>query len=217
MNRVSDFIKQVLQGKSIYRILFNWQVREYCRGLDGVCLDLAAGHQPSYHRYLSLRSGAQLIRSDYDKTKNPDVRADLNRSLPFKDGFADNIFVFNAIYIVKEPEKLCRELFRILKKDGRLYISSPFVFHEVREPDDFRRLTSQGLEQLLKNGGFQNVRLVPFGGHFSAAAHLLHSFFVFNMVRLVVFSAALLLDKLVPSKIRKLHPCPLGYFVINQK
>ena len=58
---------------------------------------------------------------------------------------------------------------------------------------------------------------MPFGGRFTAAAFLLNSFFIFNFVRLIAYSLALGLDKLVPKRIRNLHPCPLGYFVIVKK
>ena len=36
-----DLIKETLKGKSLYRILFNWQVAKHCTGLSGVCVDLA--------------------------------------------------------------------------------------------------------------------------------------------------------------------------------
>ncbi len=43
------------------------------------------------------------------------------------------------------------------------------------------------------------------------------SFFIFNFIRLIIFTKALLFDKLIPKKIKKTHPCPLGYFVIAKK
>lgn len=212
-----DFIKQVFKSKSIYRILFNWQVQEHCQNLTGACLDLAGGKEPSYYQYWSFEKGANLIKTDYNHDKNPDLNVDLNNILSFEDSSMDNIFLFNAIYIIKQPEKLLKEIYRILKKDRRLFIASPFILNEVREPDDYRRLTSQGLEDLLKEGGFKEFQIIPFGERFTAGINLWHSFFLFNFVRLIVFSKALLFDKLIPKKIKKLHPCPLGYFIIAKK
>jgi len=217
MVKTFDFIKQVWRGKSIYRILFNWQVQKHCQNLTGRCLDLAAGQQPSYYQYWSFSPEAQLIKADYNEAKKPDLKIDFNQPLPFEDNSLDNIFLFNAIYIIKQPKKLLKEIHRVLKKGGRLFIASPFVFNEAPEPDDFRRLTSQGLDDLLKKSGFSQWQIIPFGERFSAAVHLLHSFFVFNFIRLIVFLLALFLDKLVPPKIKKLHPCPLGYFIIAEK
>ena len=212
-----DFIKQVFQGKSFYRILSNWQIQKHCRNLSGLCLDLAAGEKPSYTQYWSFSQGARLIKTDYNETKGVNLRIDFNQPLPLSDDSLDNIFLFGAIYIVKEPDKLVKEIYRVLKKNGKFFIVSPFVFNEANEPDDFRRLTSQGLSDLLTESGFSNFLIIPFGERFSASAHLLHSFFVFNFIRFVVFSLALLFDELIPNKIKRLHPCPVGYFVIAKK
>ena len=215
--KIFNFIKQVFQGKSIYRILFNWQVQKHCRDLTGVCLDLAGGKEPSYYKYWSFEKSAKIIKTDYNQDKSPDLKVDLNSVLSFKSSSIDNIFFFNAIYIIKEPEKLLKEINRILKKGGKLFIASPFIFNEAKEPDDYRRLTSQGLENLLKQGGFEEFQIISFGERFTAGIHLWHSFFIFNFIRLIAFAKALLFDKLIPKKIKKLHPCPLGYFIIVKK
>ena len=217
MNKFFDFIKQVFRGKSIYRILFNWQVQKHCQNLKGTCLDLAAGKDPSYHQYWSFAPPAKLINADYDKSKNPDLIIPFDKNLPLDSGSIDNLFLFNAIYIVREPEKLIREIYRALKPEGKLFIASPFVFNEAKEPNDYRRLTSQGLEELLKQGGFNDFKITPFGERFTAGVHLWHSFFLFNFVRLIVFTKAMIFDRLIPKKIKKLYPCPLGYFVIIRK
>ena len=213
MNKIFDFIKQVFGGKSIYRILFNWQIQEHCQNLTGKCFDLAGGKDPSYHRYWSFEDNAELIKTDLDG----DFKVDLNNDLPFNDNSIDNIFFFNAIYIIKDPEKLIKEINRILKKDGKLFIASPFIFNEAEEPNDFRRFTSQGLEDLLWKGSFSSFEIISFGERFTAGIHLWHSFFIFNFIRLIAFSKAMLFDRLVPKKIKRLHPCPLGYFVIVKK
>lgn len=213
MNKTSDFIKQVFQGKSIYRIFFNWQVKEHCQNLTGKCLDLAGGKNPSYYRYWSFDSNSELTKTDL----TGEFKVDLNKELPFDDNSIDNIFFFNAIYIIKEPEKLLKEINRILKKDGKLFIASPFIFNEAEEPDDFRRYTSQGLEELLWKANFSDFEIIPFGERFTAGIHLWHSFFIFNFIRLIAFTKAMLLDKLIPKKIKRLHPCPLGYFIIVKK
>jgi len=214
--KIFNFIKQVFQGKSIGRILLNWQIKEHCQNLKGICIDLAGGDNPSYYKYWNLKN-IQLIKTDYNQDKNPDKIVDLNNSLPFDNNFADNIFLFNVLYIIKEPDKLIKEIYRILKPNGKVFLNSPFVFNEAREPDDFRRLTSQGLEELLKQSGFSNFEIISYGGRFTAMAFLWHSFFIFNFIRLIAFTKALLFDKLIPKKIKKLHPCPLGYFVIVKK
>ncbi|MCG2699678.1 methyltransferase domain-containing protein [Candidatus Parcubacteria bacterium] len=177
---------------------------------------MAAGSNPSYYKYLDFKK-IKIIRADYNLDKSPDLKIDLNQSLPLDNNSIDNIFLFNVIYIIKNPKKLLKEIHRVLKKGGRLFISSPFIFNEAREPNDFRRLTSQGLERALGKSGFSDFEIIPYGERFSVIVYLLHNFFIFNFIRLIAFSKALLFDKLIPKKIKKLHPCPLGYFIIAKK
>lgn len=216
MNKIFDFTKQVFSGKTISRILFNWQVEKNCRDLRGVCVDLAFGKNPSYQRYWKLNCD-KLFRSEYSNENNPDIVINLNEKIPLTDNFADNSFLFNTLYILKEPEDVLKEIFRILKPRGAFFLSTPFIANEMREPADFFRFTSQKLEKMLKEAGFCEIKIIPYGERFSAAAYLLHNFFFFNTVRFFVFSFVLWFDKLIPKKIKNNHPAPIGYFVIARK
>lgn len=200
-----DFIKQVFRGKTISRILFNWKISEYCKDLRGVCLDLAGGKNPSYQKYWDLKCD-RLIKTD--------IEVDLNKPLPYGDNFADNIFLFNAIYILENPSETLKEIYRILKPDGKFFLSSPFIANEMPEPHDYHRFTSEGLMNVLKEVGFKKIEIISYGERFSASTYLLHIFFIFDFIRFFVFFFAIALDKLIPRKIKKLHPCPIGYFVI---
>lgn len=211
-----DFIKQVFAGKTISRILFNWQVKKSCRELHGVCLDLASGKNPSYQKYWDLKC-EKLIKAEYNSEFQPDLVIDLNRPILLEDNFADNIFLFGALYILKDPGVVLREVFRVLKPGGSFFLSTPFVANEMPEPHDYFRFTSEKLRDMLKESNFREIEIIPIGERFCAAAHILHPFFLFNFVRLFVFSLALFLDKLIPKKIKENHPCPAAYFIVAKK
>jgi len=217
MNKTLDFIKQVFKGKSIARILFNWQVEKHCQNLKGRCLDLAAGINPSYQKYWSLDPDIELVTVDYNKNKNPDLIISFDQRFPLEDNSFDNIFLFNAIYIAKNQENILKEVNRVLRPGGKFFFNSPFIFNEAREPNDFRRLTSQGIELLLKQSGFNDFKIIPYGERFTVAAFLWHSFFLFDFIRFFVFLKMIVFDKLIPKKIKKKHPCPIGYFIIVKK
>ena len=216
MNKIFDFIKQVYSGKTISRILFNWQVKNNCQNLKGVCVDLASGKNPSYQRYWKLNCD-KFIRSEYIGDNRPDLVVDLNRKIPLADNYADNVFLFNALYILKKPEESLKEVYRILKTGGILFLSSPFIANEMPEPDDYFRFTSQKLKDILNEEGFSEIKVIPYGERFSAAVYILHDFLFFNTVRFFAFSIALFLDKAIPRKIKNNYPFPIGYFVIAKK
>lgn len=213
MYKIFDFFKQIFNRKTIYRILFNWQVKENCRNLTGEVLDLASGKNPSYYQYLPKQ--LRIKKADYYQPAEQAV--DFNQTLPFNDNSFDQIFFFNSLYIVKNHQVFFKEINRLLKPTGQLFLATPFIANEMPEPNDYSRLTYEGLVRELQRAGFNNFKIIRFGERFSSAAHLLHDFWFLNVIRLIIYSLALLFDRLIPKKLRKLHPCPLGYFCIINK
>lgn len=210
-----DLLVQLHKDKSIARIMLNWHIQKYCKNLNGTVADLAAGNA-SYYKYINMNA-IKLIRADYDTTTNPDVVTDLNKKFPFGDSEIDNLLFFNGLYIAEFPEHTLRECFRILKNGGYLYLGSPFIFNESREPHDYYRFTSEKLEQLLSEAGFKDVEIIPMGERFSAASFLVGKFLFLPIFRFFIYSSAIFLDKILPDKIKKKHPCPVGYFCIANK
>ncbi len=95
-----------------------------------------------------------------------------------------------------------REINRILKPGGKLFMTSPFIFNEAKEPADYWRFTSGGLEKLLKESGFKEFLIIPVGERFSAAVYLISPFLFFWPVKFVFYCLALFFDKLIPKKLK---------------
>jgi len=215
MVKTLDFTKQIFKGRTIYRILFNWEVKKNCYDLKGKTLDLAAGSKASYYEYLS--PNLEIIKTDCKNGKGIDKIVDFNQILPFEDNFFDNILFFNALYIVEDRVKLLKEMKRILKSGGKIFIASPFIANEMPEPHDYCRLTYEGLKKEFKEAGFENFDIKRFGERFSCAVYLLHPLLMFNIVRFFVYGFSLFFDQLIPPNIKKKYPTPLGYFCILEK
>jgi SAM-dependent methyltransferase len=204
-----SFLGQILSGKTIGRFLFNREVARHARTLSGKVLDIAGG-AGGYRAFLP--PGLELTRTDLREQEGV-APIDFNKSLPFPDGSFDHVLLFNALYIAEEPEQLLREIRRVLRAGGSALVASPFLQNEMREPHDYRRLTSEGLEKLFRTSGF-TAEVTPYGERFTVAAHLLHSFFLLSLIRLPFYALALGFDALVPRRVRSLHPAPLGYFCV---
>lgn len=212
MNKLSTLLRETRGGKTIARTLFNLEIEKSVKNINGVIIDLGGGERPSYERFWYINP-ENFIRVDVSEKARPDVVADINKPLPFSDNFADTIFLFNVIYILEDPGKTLREINRILKPGGKLFITSPFIFNEAKEPADYWRFTSQGLERLLKGAGFDNFLIKPVGERFSSAVYLISSFLFFWPIKFLFYFLALALDKLIPLRLKKGQPAPLGYFV----
>lgn len=203
--------KQILEGHTIYRYYFNNLVFHYTEDLEGKVLDLAGGKEASYRKYLP--KNIDITYSDIEG----DTIIDFNQELPFEDNTFDSVFLFNAIYIAQDPVSLLKEIKRVLKPKGILYLSSPFISNVMPEPHDYRRYTEEGLRVIFKESQFEVKSIEKFGDRFTTCAYLLHPFMLFKPLRLIGYSAAILLDKIIPAKTKEKYPTPLGYFAVLEK
>lgn len=203
-------MREALRGKTIGRALFNKTVRARCAGLSGRVLDLAGGASPSYLPLLP--EGVDLVRTDLVASAGV-TAVDINATLPFSDSSFDAVLLFNAIYAAEDPSALAREVFRVLKPGGTWFLAAPFIANEMPEPHDYVRYTAEGLERLCRNAGFTALVFERMGERATAATQLLHPFFLFNVVRALIFPVALFFDRFVPASVRVAHPTPIGYFV----
>lgn len=216
MNKFSTLFRETYNGKTIARTLFNWEIENSVKNIGGVVIDLGGGKNPSYERFWHIKPD-KFIRIDISEKAEPDVVADLNKPLPFADSFADAVFLFNVIYILESPIKTLQEINRILKSGGKLFITSPFIFNEAKEPNDYRRFASEGLGKLLRESGFKEFIIVPMGERFSAAVYLISPFLFFWPVKFIFYVLAISLDKIIPQKLKLKQPCPIGYFIEAKK
>ncbi len=226
MNKIVDLIKETLKGKSFYRILFNWEVAKRCVGLSGTGIDLASGRKgASYCRYWDV-SFEKLTRVDLDKKSQPDVVVNLNKTLPFEDNFADNIFLFNAFYMIDKPNQLLREVNRVLKggdpaERGRFFMTTPFIKSEESTTRDLYRYSSRKIREMLGSAGFNNIQIYPIGRRFSAIGNLFDfswgNFILFRIVKIFNRFLCLIFDKLSPKKLEKNYPCPISWFIVAEK
>jgi SAM-dependent methyltransferase len=212
--RIFKVMKGAFSGKTLARILFNESLSNHSRGLSGRVLDLAGGMNPSYLSILP--KNLEVVRTN--RSGATDVKAvDINKLLPFVDSSFDSVFLFNALYIVEEPKVFASEVERVLKRGGKWFVSSPFIANEMAEPHDYLRFTAEGLERLARHAGFDDVQIERLGDRASSATHLMHPFFVFSFVRAFIFPLAVLLDSLIPRRVRKVHPAPISYFMVATK
>jgi len=104
---------------------------------------------------LNLASGPKVIREDVvnvDLVAFPNVRvvADIH-NLPFEDNSADAVICESSLEHLKSPEKAVKEMHRVLKPGGLIYISVPFIVGFHASADDYYRWTMPGLRELLKD------------------------------------------------------------------
>lgn len=138
----------------------NFQISKRVNKLYGVVYDLGCGKRPFEDDILKYAD--QYVCVDWINTLHglrADIVANLNEPLPIADNVADHVVSFQVMEHLSEPQIMLNEAFRILRKDGLIYLSVPFQWHIHEAPWDYYRYTRYGLEHLFNKSGFSDVEI----------------------------------------------------------
>jgi glycosyltransferase involved in cell wall biosynthesis/SAM-dependent methyltransferase len=109
---------------------------------DGWVLNLSAGG--TSERF------ANVVEAEASVFRHTDVLVDAHR-LPFRDGVFDSAIVMNAFEHYRDPKKVARELYRVLKPGGRLLVRTAFLQPLHEKPWHFYNCTRYGLEEWFRD------------------------------------------------------------------
>lgn len=127
--------------------------------IDGRVLDFGCGSKP-YESLFAAASeyiGLDIKTSGHNHLESKiDVFYD-GKTIPFEDAHFDGVVSFETFEHIFELPDILKEINRVLKTDGRLLLSVPFVWDEHEVPYDYGRYTSFGLKYLLEKHGFEIV------------------------------------------------------------
>ncbi len=115
-----------------------------------------------------------VVNLDIFPFKNVDIVADA-ASLPFKDNSVDMLISESTIEHTPQFEQVIKEMRRVVRPGGFVYISIPFLVPFHASPSDYTRLTHEGLKQQFSDFAPQKVGAL--GGPASALVTLLMYFF----------------------------------------
>lgn len=158
-----------------------WYVHEFIRreaiplmGPGTMVLDAGSGKLPEqYLRSEILATGCTLHTCDLNFGPGVDFEADVS-DLPFDDGTYDIVLNTQVLEHVKDPGKVCRELGRVLKPGGLLFLTTPQSSPLHNLPWNFFNFTNLGLRLLMEDAGLETEKEVAQGGHFALLAFELH-------------------------------------------
>jgi len=196
-----------------HRALNRFLVKELGGRRFGTILDIGAGKGP-YKKFLECDKYVPLDVEN--RSGDPDtVIADLNEKIPLSDNYADCVICTEVLEHIKKPQQALREIHRVLKKGGLLVLTTPMVWPHHEVPNDFCRYTRFGLEYLLTETRFKNVKILASNPHFYTTSQLV----VMNLRNPLWKPAVMLINALavISSKFFKDDDLPLGHHVVAYK
>ncbi len=153
------------------------KIKENLGCFEGSLLDVGCGQMPYKSLLLSPPAkvieyiGLDFVDSSIHQNK-PDIIWNEGK-IPLDSDSIDCAICTEVFEHCPEPEAVMTEINRVLKKNGRLFFTVPYLWplHEV--PYDEYRYTPFSLKRHLINSGFAEVRLEALGGWDASLAQLL--------------------------------------------
>jgi SAM-dependent methyltransferase len=141
-------------------------------------LDIGCGKMPYRKLILDESKVTEYVGLDienaleYDGLIKPDFIWDGNR-MPFDDNSFDCAIGTEVLEHCPNPEKIMKEVHRILKNDGVFFFTVPFLWNLHEVPNDEYRYTPFSLERHLKASGFNRIEISAMGGWHASLAQMI--------------------------------------------
>jgi SAM-dependent methyltransferase len=197
------------------------------RHFRGRLLDLGCGKVPLYGLYREYVSETVCVdwSNSLHGNSHLDAECDLTQDLPFADASFDTILLSDVLEHIPGPERLWREMARLLKPGGELLLSVPFFYWLHEEPYDYYRYTKYALRRFAEETGFDTILIKELGGAPEVVVDIF-SKFICRFGPIGAWTAIALqaaCRRLVASSLgarvseRTAKQFPLGYFMIARR
>jgi len=162
--RGTYFYPSFLARKNLKKIIL--KNRKY---LKGNTLDVGCGEKPYEGMFPNVTKYCGLDHPNSPaRNLKADIRADACE-MPISSDSYDSVICTEVIEHVPEPGKLLDECRRVLKDNGKLIISSPFIYGSHEIPNDYYRYSKYGLRYLVEKSGFKIEKLCQTTGSWGVA------------------------------------------------
>ena len=203
-------------------ILRNFQILNMSKvKLKGDCIEFGASKDlnQNFFFYSKLFKNSKITFSNIRSQNKSFKIIDLTKKIIFHK-YYDRIIIFNVLEHVSNLKVALKNLHKLLKKNGELIGSTPFLYRVHGAPKDYLRFTADFLYQEFRLAGFKNVKINHLGyGPFLASFSIVHGilkFLPFIYQILLLFSV--IIDFIlinISGNLKKIYP--IGFFFILKK
>jgi SAM-dependent methyltransferase len=158
------------------------KIRQQSSSMKGRLLDFGCGSKP----YRQLFTIDEYIGIDFENEghthddENIDKYYD-GKTIPFEDASFDSVLSTEVFEHVFNLDEVLSELNRVLKMNGKMLITCPFVWIEHEVPYDYARYTKFALEHIFKKHHFKTVSFEKSGNFVTTITQLYILYFFQNI------------------------------------
>jgi len=190
----------------------------------GIVLDIGGRNRGRFKK--PKNKVKKWIFADIEAKHNPDIISDVSNMNKIESESIDVINATELFEHVENPEKGLKECYRVLKKNGVMILSAPFLYPVHADPYDFQRWTEEKWRKILEEIGFKIEKFEIMGRYFTVLVDM-KKIFIKSMPRalrwiLYLFYPFLdILTELDNLKLVQNHPnlgkFHEGYFIIVRR
>ncbi len=151
---------------------FDEKIKEIAKEKE--VLDIGGGFkfQKSLSKYKDLFKNSNYRTLDVEKDYNPDIIGDIC-NIPLENESIDAIICKAVLEHVAEPQQAVKEIYRILKKEGKCLVYVPFLYPYHAHDGvykDYYRYTKDGIKYLFRN--FKLIEICSVRGNLETVINL---------------------------------------------
>lgn len=138
---ISKTKKNLVKSIKITRYNLDYFIKKHAT--EKRTLNIGSGTSPYIDHF------PNSVNLDIEKSGFVDILGDA-QNLPFKDKTFEVILATEILEHLKEPQKAIDEMKRVCKNNGKLILTTRFIFPLHDTPNDYYRYTKYGLRHLLR-------------------------------------------------------------------
>lgn len=162
----------------IARKNLNNAISEYAKGLTGDLLDVGCGTKPYQNLFLVKKYIGLDVNSEHSKNLGIADYLYEGKKFPFVNASFDIVLCNQVFEHVFNPNEFLSEISRVLKTNGTLLLTVPFIWDEHEQPYDYARYTTYALHDLLGSHGMRIVKHQKLGADISVIFQLINAYLV---------------------------------------
>ena len=160
--KIKSLFSGLIRTLDVFHRDIQEDIKKFAESLNkgSLLLDAGSGEgkYKAYFKHCNVIGVDKCIGDPNWDYSSVDVVGDLH-SLPFKDNVFDAIICVVVFEHLRNPFRAMKELSRVLKKGGKIFIVFPFNWEIHQAPHDYFRFTEYGFKAMAEDSGLEIVSM----------------------------------------------------------